>query len=202
MTLQNKVADPSEICVAILAAGNSTRFGAEDKLTALLNGKMLGLHMSDRLAGIKFAQKVVIASASHHPCLDGWSASGFQTLVNAAASSGMGTSVALAAKFAADSDAKGLLICLADMPLIPVRHFQKLLTSFDGDDPDAHVASTDGKRNLPPAIFAKNMLPDLMRLDGDMGARHLLANAVKVELAEHLLIDIDDPETLTRLNAG
>ena len=201
MISRSDMAEASDLCLAILAAGSSRRFGADDKLVAPLKGEMLGLHMSDRLAGGNFRHKFVISSAKDHACATGWKQAGFEIAVNADASDGMGTSLALAAKLASDHSAKGLLICLADMPLVPLEHIHEMLSCFESAGKKGRIASSGAGHISPPAIFGKDDFPELMQLNGDIGARHLLAEAEMIDLPAHQLADIDDPEALQRLNA-
>jgi len=191
------VADSSDIALAILAAGNSRRFGRDDKLVAPFRGKMLGLHTTDRFGAMPFGHKAVVASASRHPCADGWHAASFDIVVNERARAGMGTSVAAAARWAGERGARALIICLADMPLIPRAHIENLIAAFDGDVKG--IAATSGLESpCPPAIFDVRHFDMLARLDGDTGARTLLSDAALIALNPKLLIDIDRREDLTQ----
>ena len=121
------MADAPRLAVAVLAAGQSSRFGPADKLTACLRGQRLGELACRTLADMPFAQRWVIAARADHPCASSWQASGFTVAVNPQAASGMGTSVALAATLALDAQVGGLLIALADMPLVPAGHYHALI---------------------------------------------------------------------------
>jgi CTP:molybdopterin cytidylyltransferase MocA len=193
------MADPRNICAVILAAGASRRFGSEDKLAAQLHGKMLGLYVSGNLSDIDWGRKYVVASAPDHPCAPGWLNDGFEVLINADATQGMSTSVALAAKLALDCRAEALLICLADMPLVPVHHSVKMIESFGA--PHRKIATAGKNSACPPALFGREYLEELATLSGDTGARQFLGNAATITLADQYLVDVDDPQTLELLNA-
>ena len=183
--------DFSKVAAAVLAAGQSRRFGKNDKLTALLKGKMLGLHVAESLAPFPFAEKTVITSAIDHPCANSWRALGFEVVVNEKAKDGLGTSVALAAQMAQTTKAEALLICLADMPFIGGTLIRNLVDRFPDTDPDAILASSDGSRTSPPVLFGVNHLDSLADLDGDQGARAFLASADSIVVAPERLKDID-----------
>jgi len=189
----------SGLSVAILAAGRSARFGAEDKLTAPFRGKPLGLHTAEVLTDFDFLHRWVIARTADHPCVPGWASAGFDAVVNPDAAEGMGSSLRCAARCANEAGAEGLLVCLADMPLAPSAHFAALVQAWT--ERGGLVASEDGGRVSPPAIFPREHFGTLARLSGDQGARSLLKNAYKVTSPPGALVDVDDPETLRRLSS-
>jgi len=187
------------ICLAVLAAGQSVRFTRGDKLAQPFHGKMLGLHICEKLNGTGFARSLVIAASGDHPCAQGWREYGFDVAVNDSAADGMGTSVALAARLAARDAADGLLICLADMPFVPAAHFARLTREFEEHGPGHIAASYDGCAVSPPALFGATHFPQLARLNADKGAKTLLAAAQRVSIAPELLIDIDTAEQFDQM---
>ncbi len=192
------LAEPPRYSVAVLAAGQSRRFGPADKLAADFRGRRLGEHACHALAGLDLAHRWVIATRADHPCVPGWQADGFTLAVNAAAASGMGTSVALAARLALEAKAGGLLIALADMPLVPSDHFRALVARAAALGHAAIVASTAAGVRSPPAAFGRDHLAALTEMAGDHGARALLQSAQLVDCPPEALIDIDDEQALNR----
>ena len=184
--------------MAVLAAGQSRRFGRADKLAADFRGGRLGELACQTLAGLDLAPRWVIAARADHPCAPGWQACGFTLMVNPLAASGMGSSVALAASLAQAAEVDGLLIALADMPLVPADHFRALVERAAALGPAAMVASSANGQPLPPALFGRSRLAALAALTGDTGARALLHEAQLVPCAPDLLVDIDDPQALRR----
>lgn len=181
--------------MAVLAAGGSRRFGKADKLVAEFRGAMLGLHACRTLGPLPFAHRWVFASDAAHPCVGEWQEAGFAVVPNPDAKSGMGSSVALAARLAQEVGVTALLIALADMPLVPAAHFAGLLGQAL---PDALVASHNGVSPTPPAIFGSDHFGQLMLASGDTGARRLLAGAATLPCDPAWLVDIDDPSALAR----
>lgn len=192
------MAEGPRFAVAVLAAGQSRRFGPGDKLTAWFRGRHLGELACHTLAGLNVGHRWVIAARADHPCAQSWQADGFTVAVNAQAASGMGTSVALAATMALEAKADGLLIALADMPLVPVDHFRTLLARAAATGPGAIIASAADRVRLPPAAFGRDHLAALASSTGDAGARRLLREAELVACAPEFLIDIDDEQALAR----
>ena len=80
-----------------------------------------------------------------------------------------------------------MLIALADMPLVPLAHFEALLAQFDGNAVGTRVVY----QAMPPGIFGPALLPDLLALQGDAGAREILIGVPVVELSQDCALDID-----------
>tara|TARA_R110000824_G_scaffold194171_5_gene376718 strand:+ start:319 stop:921 length:603 start_codon:yes stop_codon:yes gene_type:complete len=191
--------DGSGIMLALLAAGQSRRFGDQDKLGALLGEKMLGLHAAETGAKISFSHKLVIGSPEHR-CAAKWSELGYQVIANEDADHGQATSVRLAAAHAIDAGATALCIMLADMPFVTGDHLRNLLTAFEQSGGTSTVASSRNGQAMPPAIFPSGALERLMALEGDSGARSLLAEAQLIVADDPALMDIDTKEDLAQAN--
>lgn len=189
------------ICIALLAAGQSQRFGSEDKLGQDLHGRMLGHHAARKLAGMEFSDRIAIVPPQAGACVPTWTKLGFQILTNPQARSGMGTSVALAASHARDIKADGLLICLADMPFVSAALLDQLVESFHDQGAAAIVCAADGDKRSPPALFGSRHFARLARLSGDSGAREIIAQAQVIAAAPDELADIDTREELRKWNA-
>jgi molybdenum cofactor cytidylyltransferase len=185
--------------LALLAAGQSRRFGDQDKLTASLGRNMLGLHAAETGADAPFAHKLVIGSPEHR-CAEHWRERGYKIIANEDAAQGQASSVRLAAAQAIETGATALCIMLADMPFVTPGHLDKLIAAFEQSGGTSTVASSHNGQAMPPAIFPSGALNRLMGLEGDAGARRLLTNAHLVAGDDHMLMDIDSEEDLARAN--
>ncbi|OAO04070.1 hypothetical protein A8B75_08370 [Sphingomonadales bacterium EhC05] len=183
--------------LALLAAGQSRRFGDQDKLNALLGSKKLGLHAATTWAEFPFMRKLVIASPDH-PCAQGWRDLGYRVIPNRQAEQGQATSVRHAAEQAIEFGATSLCIALADMPFVSPDHIDRLLTGFENLGRQQIVASTSNEQAMPPAIFPQDRLRLLSALDGDKGARAMLSHAHVIAGDEQILLDIDTAEDLAK----
>jgi molybdenum cofactor cytidylyltransferase len=169
----------------LLAAGQGTRFGG-NKLEALLDGEMLGLHAAQTLAGLGLERLVAVCNPGCSSLNTALAGLGFEIDVNMRPDAGLSFSLRIAVEQAGDADA--LLIALADMPFVPASHFAALISA---NDAERSVASSLAGQKMPPALFPRAMFPALLAAEGDVGARGLLADGLAVEGNAAMLADID-----------
>lgn len=182
-----------DIAFVILAAGLSKRYGA-DKLVASLDGLALGSHIARTAEKMKFGWRFAVCGHRSAIAMQ-YSAMGFEILENQNSQSGQAHSLHLAVEAAVKTDAKAILITLADMPFITARHLARIATC------DVLTASTEGTLVMPPALFPRGCWPELLKTAGDTGARALLQQAHKLTVPAEELRDIDVPGDLIRPKA-
>lgn len=179
------------LAIALLAAGGGTRFGG-GKLDARLAGKPLGQWALDAARAV-LHERLAVVVGDPAPAF----ARGCQQLVNERAAEGLGTSAALAARWAAGSQA--LLLMLADMPLVSPATLGKLIAA----NGPAAVAYPGGKPGAP-AYFPATLFPAVKALTGDSGAAQVLRGLPDVTLVEapaNELRDVDRLEDLADVEA-
>ncbi len=177
------------VAAILLAAGKSTRFG-RSKLTADLNGQTVSTRTALSLLGLNTDWRFAIC-AERNEELAGL---GFDVRLLDPPGAPLSTTIALGVKAAQLVGARSILIALADMPLVPISHFQALLDAFDGD----RIASRADETAMPPAIFGAQHFGDLLALRGDRGAGKLLHEAPTISLPRGAELDIDTPQDLQR----
>ncbi len=118
---------------------------------------------------------------------------------------GLGTSLK-AGIGALPAEIDGVIVCLGDMPQVDAALIDRLIGALDPDKGALVVVPTiDGKRGNP-VVWSRRFFPDLMAVEGDVGARHLIgryAEAVaEVPVTGNgALIDVDTPEALAAVRA-
>jgi molybdenum cofactor cytidylyltransferase len=180
----------ADIAVAVLAAGQGRRFGA-DKLMADLDGVPVGLHIGRTLAPMEFGWRFAIC-ARGSPIEQQYAALGFAVIENATPGSGQAGSLHLAVKAAGRTPASALLVVLADMPFVKAPHIARIAAS------KGLTASHNGNAPMPPALFPRSFWPELLATEGDTGARALFGGAKIVMAPPKELHDIDLPADLPR----
>lgn len=93
--------------------------------------------------------------------------------------------------------ASGIMVLLADQPLLPLWVMNELLLQYKARRKTECIpflaASYQGVIR-PPVIFSNNMLPSLLQLEGDIGARQLLQGQHQWTIEYHeaeSFLDID-----------
>ncbi len=176
-----------DISAILLAAGSGSRFGGEKLLHPLPDGVAIGAHAARNLiaAGLEV---VAVVKPGDFPLADMFEQEGCHAVVCPHAARGMGAS--LAHGVAQRRNADGWLIALADMPSIKSATIAAVVRELEaGRDLVAPVYK--GQRGHPVG-FGKRFAAQLLALDGDAGARDIIA-AHKDEL---MLIECDDPGIL------
>ena len=192
-----------QIAAILLAAGASSRFGEDDKLMADLRGKPVIAHTLGTIASLAFGHLIAVARPQDqapvvHRKLE---RRGYTVLVNDRPEDGLSVSIILAVQHVQTlRNCRGILICLADMPLVPQSHYNRICLA--AKDARSVIASTDGFSPSPPAFIGRSHFPELLSLRGDQGARALLSRAEQIETRGHYLRDIDTAEDLASVPVG
>jgi molybdenum cofactor cytidylyltransferase len=105
---------------------------------------------------------------------------------------------------AVPENADGAAVLLGDMPQVRAALIDGLINVFDPERGALVVVPTiDGHRGNP-VVWSRRFFPELMVLEGDVGARNLIARyaeaVTEVPFADTAaLIDVDTPEALHKL---
>jgi len=163
-----------------LAAGQSTRMGS-NKLQLPLGNMSLGNYalaaaLNSRLDYVRVITNDVMAdwmdsTFYRDPIKQKWS-----KMYCPEAHLGQAYSLRCGIRAALALEVRAVMILLADQPLITSEMINELLIRYQMEWANhiPYVASSCDGLARPPVIFDHRMLPELMRLQGDQGARHLI----------------------------
>jgi len=194
------------VSAVVLAAGRSTRMGGPNKLLAELNGKKLVRIVTEQALASKARDVIVVTG--HQAELVEKALEGLKvTFVrNPDFAGGLASSVK-AGISAVPAHADAAVICLGDMPMISAGLIDHLIEAFAPDRGNLiAVPVSDGRRGNP-VLWSRRFFNELMTLDGDIGARHLIARhneavaEVPVE-GNGAFLDIDTPQALEAARGG
>lgn len=185
----------SKIAAILLAAGQSSRFGSEDKLLANMAGEAVVMHAAYAIRPLAPATCIAVCADSTAPVAHMLAGTGFRIVENRHPELGMSRSLAIGIAAAALTSCDAALVCLGDMPFVSTAHLQALLDRFDPEYAPI-VASSQGDAAMPPALFHRANFARLQSGTGDSGGRSLLADAVLVRAPAGELRDIDVPRDL------
>jgi molybdenum cofactor cytidylyltransferase len=187
------------VSALVLAAGRSSRMGGRDKLLEPVAGAPLLRHVVQAVSDSAVDETIVVlapGAGDRQAALTGMAA---RTVANPRADEGMGTSVG-AGVTALRADADAVLVVLADMPEVTARDFDRLIAAFDPVEGRAIVrAVTEAGKPGHPVLFGRRFFELLRALEGDRGARSLIADypefLVDVALpGTAAATDLDTPE--------
>lgn len=185
--------EPEQVALVLLAAGRSRRFDDGDKLAERFLDKPLAFHVVTALEALPFRARIAVVSDT---ALD-FVALGYRVVDNPDPSLGQARSLARGVVAAKEAGAEAVLVALADMPRVTVAHICRLMDAADG--PATIVASSDGVRPMPPALFGRDLFDTLLALDGDQGARDLIRRGHHVVTSPAELVDVDTQDDLRKL---
>lgn len=181
------------ISALVLAAGEGTRFGGTKQLE-ILRGKPLVQYAVDAASAAGVGEIVVVLGHDALRVRDALALpEGARVVVNERFSDGQATSLNAGLR-ALDPASEAAIVLLADQPGIAARHVRALVTAFETDGPEIlRIRFRDGPG---PAILARSVWDEAMRLSGDVGARALVES--ELERARWLDIEEDAPPDVDR----
>ena len=193
---------PRRIGALVLGAGRSSRMGV-NKLVQTIEGKPLIARVV--AAAVEAgAQPVVVVTGYDAPALAAaLEGRPLERVHNPRWQEGMSTSLA-AGILALEGRVDAALVCLGDMPRVNADDLGALVQAFErgGGNGAAWVPVHEGKRGNP-VLWSARWFGRLRRLEGDKGARALLAE-LDEEVVEvvvpgaGVLLDVDTREALAR----
>ncbi len=202
-----------KISAILLAAGESKRMGAENKLLLSLDGRPMVNHVAEALVE---AMEVCTSISECIVVLGHEAAAVRQTLAslpvrfveNSRFKDGMGTSID-AGVAAAAPDSSGYMICLSDMPLITSAEYRQLADAFCERyalDHKAIVVPIHQERRGNPVQLSSFYKPAIQQNPGTEGCRKIVKDnhdhvyPFPVPF-DHVLKDVDTPGAFRSINS-
>lgn len=183
------------IATAILAAGSARRMRGADKLLQPVAGEPV-LRRIARAAAAAGGPVAVTLRAPDPDRAAALAGLDLTPLPVPDAAEGMAASIRAAAAWAQALGAAGLILSPADLPDLGPDDFAALAEGFDPAGPPLRAADPLGRAGHPVA-FPARLLPDLLALTGDAGARPVLAaHPPRLLPRPHAgpTLDLDTPE--------
>jgi molybdenum cofactor cytidylyltransferase len=190
----------AKVSILILAAGNSSRLGSPKQLVEF-EGKTLIERTTETALAISDQVLIVLGGNSELilPKLERFTNT-ISTIFNLAWQEGMGTSIRLGVeKLAEESDL--ILILLSDQPFVSRILLQNMLQIF-ADSQNPIVSCVYGNTLGVPILFHKSVFPELLKLNGDKGAKSFLyhyENKISTVDFPEGVIDVDTSEDVEKL---
>jgi molybdenum cofactor cytidylyltransferase len=195
----------ARVAAILLAAGRSSRMGGENKLLADFGGKPMVRRVTE-MALASRARPVLVVTG-HMAAEVGAALAGLDVtpIANPDYATGLASSLKAGIR-AVPADCDGALVLLGDMPRIGVEHVDRLIEAFAAA-PDTVVVPVHKGRQGNPVLWPRRYFGELLRLEGDAGAKRLIAALPElvreVEVGDAAIFaDVDTPEALAQIRYG
>lgn len=190
------------IALILLAAGEASRMGAGGlhKLLAEFDGIPLVRRSAVVALGTRASSVTIVTGHRHHEILAALEGLDLQCAYNPDYASGMAASLVTGFRTDQAQRADGVLVMNADMPRITSGDLDALIVAFRSAKHDAIVRAVAHGRRGNPVVLPCSLYDSVLRLRGDVGARHLIETSgtpvIDVPIDERSLLDVDTPEAI------
>ncbi|ASR10331.1 molybdopterin-guanine dinucleotide biosynthesis protein MobA (plasmid) [Rhizobium leguminosarum bv. viciae] len=180
----------ASVAIVILAAGKASRMGESGKHKLLAEFDGVPLVRRSVLTALAADAASVIVVTGHRrseieAALDGLA---LTFIDNPDYASGMASSL-IAGFSSRDTDsADGILVMLVDMPGISTTHLDALISAFRNAGGETVVRAVSRGKPGNPVILPHSLRQAVLRLEGDVGARDILATSGLP------VLDVDTPD--------
>lgn len=194
----------TNIGVLIMAAGESKRMQGIKQLLPWKNSNLL-LETIKNAKNTTMGSVLVVLGANAEHIADecNFKTSDVDYLINPTWHLGLGNSIAFGIKHLCKKEElpQGILICLADQPLITNDYLNVLAETFK-QNPKNIIATNYTRKTGVPALFPTKFYTALSQLKGDYGAKELLKTYADETIginAGNKILDIDTKQDYEQL---
>jgi molybdenum cofactor cytidylyltransferase len=198
-------AEGRRVAAVVLAAGRSSRMGAVNKLTAEINRKPLVRIVAEQALASQASPVIVVTGHEREKVEAALAGLSVKLVHNPRYADGLGTSLKTGIAAVPD-EADAAIVCLGDMPRVDAALMNQLIAAYDPERGAlAVVPVIDGRRGNP-VLWSRRFFPDLTAVEGDIGARNLIANYSEAVTEVPVtggaaFTDVDTPESFSAVKA-
>lgn len=190
------------ICGIILAAGESSRMGA-DKPLLMYRGRTFIENIISALRDAGVQRVVAVLGHNAELIQQSVDLSSVEVVVNQDYRRGQTSSLQVGLRVLASTEPDGVVLCLVDHPAISADTMQNLIQHFSSTDKPVVIPQIQGKHGHP-VLLGSEVLSQIAALGPDEGADTVIHKyRDRTEFVEvtdpGILLDIDDPESYLRL---
>jgi molybdenum cofactor cytidylyltransferase len=191
-----------KLVTVILAAGQARRMGegGPHKLLAEFGGVPLIRRSVMTAIGSRSASVIVVTGHRKSEIESALSGLDVTIAHNPDYASGMASSLATGFSVEHARDADGILVMLADMPGVSSDDLDKLMAAFRQSGGQSSIRAVSRGKRGNPVILPKSLFDAVLRLEGDVGARHIIETSgvpvVDIDIGDAAHLDVDTPEAV------
>jgi molybdenum cofactor cytidylyltransferase len=160
------------IAAVVLAAGTSSRLGRPKQLLTL-GDKTVIEHVVDRVAASSVDQVMVVLGHAADEIRAVLTGRDVRYVINASYRDGQGTSLVAGIREAEEAGADAVVMVLGDQPTIRPVTIDALIARHRESAASIVMATYGGQRSHP-VFFDRSLFPELLRVEGDQGARGVI----------------------------
>jgi molybdenum cofactor cytidylyltransferase len=195
--------DGLQVAAIVLAAGRSTRMGAENKLLADLGGRPMVRVVAEAALASRARPVLVVTGHQQGDVRTALAGLDLGFVANPDFAEGLSTSLK-AGIAAVPAACDGALVLLGDMPRIEASHLDRLIEAFA---PGAIVVPVHEGRQGNPVLWPRSLFAEIMQLQGDAGAKGRIAahreRVREVDVGTNAIFaDVDTPDEMRRAREG
>ncbi|MBB3453039.1 molybdenum cofactor cytidylyltransferase [Rhizobium sp. BK313] len=197
-----KPAAQISVAIVLLAAGKASRMGegGPHKLLAEFDGIPLVRRSAATALASGAAAVVTVTGHRRREIEQALADLPVERVHNPDYASGMASSLVAGVGAPATQRADGVLVMLADMPGVTSDDLKTLIAAFRKANGQAIVRAVSRGKRGNPVILPRTVFDAVMRLEGDVGARHIIETAglpvVDVDIGDAAHLDVDTPEAV------
>lgn len=170
---KNKLKKTHRVTAIVLAAGQSRRMGAVNKLLIKFNDYPMIKHVAKTLSESGLDEIIVITGFEADKIKNVLIDYDVKFVDNPNYEQGLSTSL-VAGLRSVDEMTDAVIICLGDMPMVTSEGIKQLIKEFEpGAGKEICVPTYQGKRGNP-ILWSRRFINEMLQLEGDVGAKHLL----------------------------
>lgn len=191
------------IAAVILAAGQSTRMGADNKLLLAYKNETVLSHVSGQVRAAGINTVLVVTGYQKDEVATALSGHDVTLIHNDLYEEGMSGSVKLAIEQLPE-DIDAVIIILGDMPTVSANIIRKIVAAYNPAEGHLIIIPAHEGRRGNPILWDRAFFADFDRLEGDRGAKILLKDypeyICEVDVgSEAIFCDIDTFEAYEEL---
>lgn len=194
----------SVACI-ILAAGMSIRFGSA-KLLSELQGKTLLQRAIDTANNSAADYVILVVGAYASRILAKTQTGRAQVVFNNKFDEGQSSSIKCGISNL-PKDCSAAIIMVADQPFLKSEYLDKMIQIFRTQGSSRKIiALSEGAEPRNPVLVGKEIFPELMKLEGDVGARAIIRHSRRIKVVPvddpKAFLDIDDRRNISHLKVA
>ncbi|MDH4249247.1 MAG: nucleotidyltransferase family protein [Deltaproteobacteria bacterium] len=186
------------ISAILLAAGQSTRMGSENKLLMRIGGRTLIERMVDVVTASDIAETILVLGHQAGRVRPLVEAKPVRIVENLDYAEGMGSSFQAGLQ-AVSPEASAVMICLTDQPLLETEDVNHLIHAFQAQQEKSMAVPRFKGQRGNPVLFSTRYRAEVMATRGPVaGCRGIIQKYPEAVLAvemnnDHILWDMDTP---------